>query len=101
MQTIVEPTGVEARIEVNIPIEAQATDMIAEEITTALKLLNMRMDDSAGNMTRAEISREPTRFMARTIMEAVMTAINKLYRSTLIPVAFVNTSSKVTAKILW
>ena len=76
--TIVDPTGVPATMEVRIPIKAQQTDRIAEQIVTDLKLLNRRIADIAGEMIRAEISRDPTRFMARTMMTAVMTAITRL-----------------------
>ena len=73
--TIVEPTGVPARMEMMIPKNAQKTEIMHENIVTCLKLLNILIAESAGNITRAEISREPTRFMASTIMMAIMTAI--------------------------
>ena len=76
--TMVEPTGVPARIAVTSPIAAQTTDMIAAQIVTDLKLLNTRIADSAGKITSAEIRREPTRFIASTIMTAMMTASSRL-----------------------
>ena len=76
--TIVDPTGVEHRMERMIPTAAQVTDMIAEQRMTALKLRNSRMAESAGKMISAEISKEPTKFIARTMIIAVMTAISRL-----------------------
>ena len=38
--TIVDPTGVDARMETIIPAAAQITDITAEQRMTALKLLN-------------------------------------------------------------
>jgi len=78
MATIVEPTGVEARIEIMIPVRAQITDIIAEQIITDLKLLNTRMADNAGNMISADVSSEPTRFIASTIITDVTIAIKRL-----------------------
>ena len=62
--TIVEPTGVEHTIEIKIPEAAQKTERQAEQIVTDLKLLNTLIAESAGKITRAEISSEPTRFIA-------------------------------------
>lgn len=98
--TIVDPTGVPARIETKRPIVAHITDVKAEQIITALKLLNTRIADNAGKITKAEISREPTKFIAKTMIIAVIIAINKLYIFAFVPVAFVKFSSKVTEKIL-
>ena len=76
--TIVEPTGVDQRIERMIPIAAQITDMTAEQRITKRKLLNSRIAESAGKIISAEIRSEPTRFIARTMTEAVMIAIRRL-----------------------
>ncbi len=76
--TMVEPTGVPARIEMMMPAAAQITERTAEKTVTPLKLPKSRIADSAGKMTRAEISREPTRFIARTMMTAITTAISRL-----------------------
>ena len=78
MTTIVDPTGVPARIDMRIPSVAQMTDTTAEQIVTVLKLLNTRIADNAGKMTSAEIRRDPTRFIASTIMIAMVTAIRRL-----------------------
>lgn len=69
-------------------------------MVTFLKLLNNFIDETAGKIISADISSEPTRFMASTIITAVMTAMNKLYRSVRIPALIRNDSSKVIAKIL-
>ena len=61
-----------------MPSTAHITDRIAEKIVTERKFLKIRMAESAGKITRAEISSEPTRFMAKTMMTAMITAINKL-----------------------
>ena len=77
--TIVDPTGVPPRMETRMPASAQNTDNIAEQTVTALKLLKILMANNAGKMTKAETSREPTRFMASTTITATTTAINRLY----------------------
>ena len=76
--TIVAPTGVFARIEIKIPSAAQHTERNAEQIVTDLKLLNTRIADRAGKITSAEISSEPTRFIAITIITAIIIAIIRL-----------------------
>lgn len=75
---MVEPTGVSKRIDERMPNIAQKTDITAEKRMTDLKFLKRRMDERAGKMIRAEIKREPTRFMARTITMAIITAIKRL-----------------------
>ncbi len=75
---MVEPTGVSKRIDERMPNIAQKTDITAEKRMTDLKFLKSRMDERAGKMIRAEIKREPTRFMARTITMAIITAIKRL-----------------------
>ena len=82
-----------------IPNIAQATDITVERMTTRLKVRQTRIAESAGNITSAEISSEPTRFIARTIIIAVTTAIKRLYRDARIPEALAKSSSKVTAKM--
>ena len=98
--TIVDPTGVPARIDTMIPISAQQTERTAEQIVTDRKLRKSRIADSAGKITNAEIRSDPTRFMASTMITAMTTAISRLYASTRIPDAFAKLSSNVTAKIL-
>ena len=53
MATMVEPTGVEPRMETRIPAVAQTTDKTAEQRMTARKLLNRRIADRAGKMISA------------------------------------------------
>ena len=76
--TMVDPTGVPARIDTNIPISAQTTDSTTEQTVTEQKLLNSRMADIAGKITNAEIISEPTNFIAITMTTAIMTAKSKL-----------------------
>ena len=83
-----------------IPVNAHSTDTIAEQIVTALKLRNILIADKAGKMTSADISSEPTRFIASTMMTAITVASRKLYRSAFVPTAFEKSSSNVTANIL-
>ena len=97
---MVAPTGVPARMDVSMPAAAQNTERTAEQRVTARKLLNSRMADMAGKITKAEISKDPTRFMAITITTAVTTARIILYTLDLVPVAEAKLSSKETEKIL-
>ena len=99
--TIVEPTGVPARMAAMIPVSEQITEIVAAATVTVKKLLKTRMAESAGKTTSAETSKAPTRFMARTIIAAIMIAIRRLKKLTLTPVARAKFSSKVMAKILW
>ena len=98
--TIVEPTGVPATIATRIPRTAQNTEKIAAKIVTDLKLLNRSIEETAGKIISAEIRRVPTRFIARTMITATITAMKKLYSRVLIPLALEKPSSKVIAKIL-
>ena len=76
--TIVAPAGVAYKIEKIIPVPAHMTEIIDEQIITLLKLLNIRIADKDGKIINAEINREPTKFIANTIIKAVIIAINKL-----------------------
>ena len=76
--TIVEPTGVPPTTEINKPEAEQTTEIIAEHIVTDLKLLKIRIALKAGKITRAEIKSDPTRFMASTIIIAIIIAITRL-----------------------
>ena len=98
--TMVDPTGVPVIMEIISPKTAHTTENTAEKTVTFLKLRNILMAESAGNMISAEISKEPTRFMASTMITAMTTAIRKLYALVRTPEAFEKLSSKVTAKIL-
>ena len=61
-----------------MPMQKQITDKIPEDHTTPLKLLNTRMEVSAGKMIRLEINNAPIIRIPRTIVTAVSTAINVL-----------------------
>ena len=76
--TMVDPTGVDARMEIIIPTAAQITDITAEQRITARKLLNSRIAERAGKIISAEINSEPTRFIANTMTTAVITAMSRL-----------------------
>ena len=88
-----EPTGVPARIDITIPAIAHITDIITEQTVTLKNVLNILIADNAGNIINADISKEPTRFMAST-------AIIRLHICVFIPVALANVSSNVTQNIL-
>ena len=96
---MVEPTGVDPRMDISIPIKVQHTEIIAEHMTTPLKLLITLIADNAGKITSAEINNEPTKFIASTIITAVITAISKLYTPVFIPVALAKLSSNIIANI--
>lgn len=83
-----------------MPKSAQNTERIAEKIVTDLKLLKMRIADNAGKITSADTRSEPTRFIARTMMTAIIVAIRKFRRVVFVPTAFAKFSSNVTAKNL-
>ena len=76
--TIVLPTGVPAKIEIKRPVTEHTTETAAEQIVTERKLLKTLIAERAGNITSAEIKREPTRFIARTMITAIMIAITRL-----------------------
>ena len=76
--TMVLPTGVPARMEMMMPPAAQKTDNTAAHTVTERKLRNKRIAERAGKITSAEISREPTRFIASTMITAMITAIIRL-----------------------
>lgn len=77
-ETIVEPTGVPASIEIIMPKNAQSREIITEQMITLRKLLNTRIADRAGKIISADISSEPTKFIAMTIIMAMTTAMSRL-----------------------
>lgn len=83
----------------SIPVAAHMMENITENIITDLKLLYKHIADNAGNMISAEISSDPTRFMARTIVIAVTIASKVLYSPVFTPDALENGSSNVIANI--
>ena len=100
IQTIVAPTGEPPTIEMKSPRLVHTTENMADETVTERKLLNTHMDASAGNTTSADISNDPTRFIAKTTIIAIIIAIKRLYFFVFIPVATAKFSSNVTANIL-
>ena len=76
--TIVEPTGVPVRMDISMPAREDTTDRIAESIVTCLKLRKILIADRAGKITSADMSNDPTRFIASTMITAMMTAIRRL-----------------------
>ena len=60
----------------------------------------MRIADNAGNTRSAVMSSEPTRFIASTMITAVITAIIRLYIPAFFPIERVKFSSNVTENIL-
>ena len=98
--TTVAPTGVDARMEISSPATAQTTEITPAQQITPRKLRNSRIAESAGKTISADVSSEPTRFMASTMMTAVTTAISRLYILARMPVAAAKVSSNVTANIL-
>ena len=76
--TIVLPTGVSPIIDIKSPATEQKTEITAEQTVTDLKLLKILMALSAGKITSAEIKSEPTRFIARTIIIAMIMAMTRL-----------------------
>ena len=81
--------------------EQIAGHQTGEEFNITVQFPEDYTADMAGKVTRAEISKDPTRFMAITMITAVTTARIRLYVLVLIPVAEAKVSSKVMAKILW
>ena len=69
--TIVEPTGVPAKIEIKSPITEQITEKQAEQIVTDLKLLKIRMEVSDGKIIKLDIIIAPIRRIPTTIVKAV------------------------------
>ena len=76
--TIVEPTGGPNKIAIKSPNVAHTTDNTTEQMVTDKKLLKIRIADNAGKITNAEINKEPTRFIANTMIIAIKIAIIKL-----------------------
>lgn len=98
--TIVEPTGVPETIATIRPVIAAITEITQEKIVTFLKLLNRYIEETGGKITRAEIKRVPTRFMERTITEAITDARIMFITFVFTPQAKEKFSSKVMANIL-
>ena len=76
--TIVGPTGVSITIDAMIPIAVQTTEIMAEQMVTDLNDLKTLIALKAGKIMRAEISNEPTRFIAKTMIIAVIISMTML-----------------------
>ena len=97
--TTLAPGGAEQIKDITIPKRKHTTDMMAEDTVTALKLLNIRIDERAGNIIRADMSRVPISLIPKTTVTAVRRAMSILYIPVLTPVAAAKDSSKVTENI--
>ena len=73
--TIVGPTGVPARTDTKRPSTAPKTENMQAKIVTFLKLFRNCIAEVAGKIIKAEIKREPTRFIASTMITATNVAI--------------------------
>ena len=98
--TTVAPVGESSMNEAIMPIIKATTETIAEVMTTAPKLLQIRRAERAGNIIRLDISIAPIIRIPTTMVTAVKTAISEWKRVVFVPVAFAKESSKVIAKIL-
>ena len=76
--TILAPAGSEKAKDTTIPARKQIIEIIAELVTTLLKLLKTRIDVRAGKIIRLEISMVPMIRMPTTIVIAVNKAISIL-----------------------
>ena len=98
--TTVGPMAVAKMMDSTVPERAEIAAMTTAETVTLLKLLKSLIADRAGKMISADARSAPKRFIARTTVTAVMTAMRVLYAATLMPAEAANDSSKVTANIL-
>ena len=85
---------------IRMPVTAQKTEKPQAKIVTILKLLKISIEETAGKIISAEISKVPTRFIARTIITAITDARTIFMSFVLMPHAKEKSSSKVMAKIL-
>ena len=98
--TTLAPVGVSHEYDTHIPTKKQQSESTPEQRITDLNFLQTLMEESAGKIISAEISRVPIILIPITIVRAVRSAIAVLKTPDLRPVALENVSSKVTAKIL-
>lgn len=98
--TMLAPGVVFMRSAINIPVKKLITEIIADIITTPLKLLQTLIAVNDGITIRLDIKREPIIIIPRTTVIAVSTAKIMLYIPAFTPVALAKFSSNVTAKIL-
>jgi IS5 family transposase len=76
--TTLAPAGTDSRKDAVMPVKKHTTETAAEQRTTALKLLHIRMDVRAGKIMRDEMSSVPIMRMPTTIVTAVRSAISVL-----------------------
>lgn len=62
----------------NIALTVQSKEIQAAQMVTDLNVLNKRIALKAGKIMRAETNKEPTSFIAKTMITAVMTAMMRL-----------------------
>ena len=98
--TTLAPVGVSSEYEAHIPTKKQQIESTPEQRITDLNFLQTLIEESAGKIISAEISKVPIILIPITIVKAVKSAITVLYTPVFKPVAFEKLSSKVTAKIL-
>ena len=63
---------------INIAVTKQTNEMITAEMVTDLNVLKSLIELKAGKMIKAETRREPTSFIATTIIVPIMIAIIRL-----------------------
>ena len=98
--TILAPVGIANIHDNSNPMIKHNTDMMLDDMTTCLNFLNILIEDRLGNMIREDINRVPIILIPITIVILVSNAISELNNFVLVPVAFANDSSNVTANIL-
>lgn len=76
--TTLAPVGIDNTYESTTPKKKHTTETAAEHITTPLKLLNTRIDVSAGKIIRLEISIVPIILMPTTMVSALRMASSML-----------------------
>ena len=76
--TTVGPMAVARIMDSTVPVSAESAAIMMVQSVTLLKLLKSLIAESAGKMMRAEAKSAPKRFIARTTVTAVMTAIRVL-----------------------
>lgn len=68
--TTVQPTGEDKIIDADIPIAVQIIENTAEPYDNLFKAFKYAHCRNCGKTISADVSREPARFIARTIMTA-------------------------------
>ena len=94
---MVAPIGVEKLYDMVIPTKNDITEIITEQTVTERNVLNNIIAVNAGKIMRLEIKSDPINRIPTTIVTDVKIANRLMYRLILIPIAFANISSNVTA----